>query len=156
MSDPIEVEGQKYFHEEYVKELRDEAAKPRTSKDDAVAAAKAEVETEWKSKYDELEALKSTVESEVDSSRLEVVKLKAALEAGIDSDKVVTFAGLLQGQNEDDLKSHADEVKTLFVTSEPAPAGKQPATDPTQGSGNHKPLNGDPLLEDIKRIVGVR
>lgn len=132
-------------------QARSEAAKYRVEKKDAVEAAKAEVETEWKSKYETLEQTFNEAKSEVDEGRLEVVKLKAALEAGIDSDKVVTFASLLKGGTEDELKAHADEVKKLFAA--PAPESKDPAIDPSQGSGNPLPLNGDPLINSIMRVI---
>lgn len=135
-----------------ISEARAEAAKYRTEKKDAVEAAKGEVEGTYKSKVEELEAQLASKDAEVDSSRTEVVKLKAALEAGIDSDKVMSFASLLKGDTEDELKSHAAEVKELFGSTSEAPK-KDPAHDPSQGSGNHKPLNGDPLLEAVMGIV---
>ena len=135
-----------------ITEANAQAAKYRVEKNDAVEAAKSEVENEWKSKYEALEAQIADKDTEVNSSRTEVAKLKAALEAGIDSDKVVSFAALLQGSTEDELRSHADEVKSLFTTSA-APAGNPPAQDPSQGSGNPLPLNGDPLLDAVMGIV---
>lgn len=130
-----------------------EAAKYRVEKNDAVAAAKAEVEAEWQTKVTELETKVASTESEAGNSRTEVAKLKAALAAGIDSDKVLTFASLLQGDTEDELKSHADEVKALFTASAPPADPKDPPVDPSQGSGNPLPLNGDPLLQAVMGIV---
>lgn len=129
-----------------------QAAKYRNEKKDAVEAAKAEVENEWSVKYGELEASIAEKDTELSNQRLETDKLKAALEAGISSDKVLSFASLLKGENADELKSHAEEVKALMGDSDLPPANP-PATDPTQGQGNHLPLNGDPLLEAVTRIV---
>lgn len=129
-----------------------QAAKYRNEKKDAVEAAKAAVENEWSVKYGELEASIADKDTELSTQRLETDKLKAALEAGISSDKVLSFASLLKGENADELKSHAEEVKALMGDSDLPPANP-PATDPTQGQGNHLPLNGDPLLEAVTRIV---
>lgn len=129
-----------------------QAAKYRNEKKDAVEAAKAEVENEWSVKYSQLEESMSAKDEEISSQRLEVDKLKAALETGISSDKVLSFASLLKGENADELKSHAEEVKALMGDSETPPPAPS-ATDPTQGQGNHLPLNGDPLLAAITKIV---
>lgn len=138
-----------------ISSARNEAARYRTEKNEAVEAAKAEVEASWKSKVEELEKAKADAETASVESRSEVTKLKAALGAGIESDKVLSFASLLKGETEDELKSHADEVKALFGAGSPASPEKTPAVDPSQGSGNTLPLNGDPLLDSIKRAVGI-
>lgn len=138
--------------QEKIAEANAEAAKYRVEKNDAVAAAKAEVEAEWKAKHEALEATVATAQTEAGDSRTEVAKLKAALTAGIESEKVLTFASLLQGETEDELKSHADQVKALFPAAPPADP-KDPPVDPSQGSGNHLPLNGDPLLQAVMGIV---
>lgn len=134
-----------------ISEANAQAAKYRVEKNEAVQAAKDEVEQTWKSKVEELEAQLQGKSAEVDTARTEVIKLKAALEAGIDSDKVMTFASLLKGETEDELKSHAEEVKALF--NAPAPDPKDPPTDPSQGSGNPLPLNGDPLLNAVMGVI---
>lgn len=136
-----------------ISEANAQAARLRIDKNAAVEAAKAEVETEWKTKFEGLEATIAAKDDETNSARTEVAKLKAALTAGIDSDKVVSFAALLQGSDEDELSSHAEEVKKLFTVSDDTPASNPPAKDPSQGSGNPLPLNGDPLLNAVMGIV---
>ena len=91
----------------------------------------------------------------MNSERHEVDKLKAAIEAGIANDKVLDFADLLKGDNPEELKSHADKLKSLFTNNEQK-SEKQAATDPTQGQGNSLPLNGDPLLNALKSKLNIR
>ena len=84
-----------------------------------------------------------------------LVRGLAAIGAGIQTDKVLTFADLLKGENEDELRSHAEELKKLFgETGDPVPS-KSKVTDHSQGSGGDvTPLNGDQLLNDLMRFIG--
>lgn len=135
-----------------ITKANNQAAKYRTEKNEAVEAAKKEVEDSFASKIEELEAAGQKANDEVTASRHEVDRIKAALEAGIATDKVLSFADLLKGENPDELRSHAESLKELFVTNEAPRASK--ATDPSQGQGNnHLPLNGDPLLEAVMRKI---
>lgn len=135
-----------------ITKANNQAAKYRTEKNEAVEAAKKEVEDSFSSKIEELEAAGQKANDEVTASRHEVDRIKAALEAGIATDKVLSFADLLKGENPDELRSHAESLKELFTTEEAPRASK--ATDPSQGQGNnHLPLNGDPLLEAVMRKI---
>lgn len=135
-----------------ISEANAEAAKYRTEKKDAVEAAKAEVAQGFQSKIQELEASIQAAESEKVEARREVDKLKAALGAGIESEKVVQFAGLLQGDTVDALRSNAEELKKLFGAGS---TGPQRAVDASQGNVPSTPLNGDPLLESLKRKLNI-
>lgn len=153
-TDPQSDDTLPQWARDQISQANAQAAKYRTEKNDAVEAAKAEVEQEWTSKFQQLEEQITGKDTELSAARTEVVKLKAALEAGIDSDKVMTFASLLKGETEDELKSHAEEVKKLFAAPETPAPKNDPAHDPSQGSGNPLPLNGDPLLAAVTKIVG--
>lgn len=137
-----------------ISELNDEAAKYRHEKKDAVEAARAEVAAEYQTKIEALEAQIAETNSGKAESDSVVARLTASIEAGIETDKIVSFSKLLQGDTPDELKSHAEEVKGLFAAGEQEPK-KDPAVDPSQGIGSkkHIPLNGDPLLEAITRVV---
>ena len=128
-----------------------EAAKYRTEKNEAIEAAKAEVASEYQSKIAALEAqIGEAVEAKAGSDSV-VEKLKATINAELaaDAEKAFAFADLLKGDTPEELSSHAEQLKKLFIT-EQAPAAKQSATDPSQGqSGKPLPLNGDPLLEAV-------
>lgn len=136
-----------------IAEANAEAAKYRVEKKDAVEAAKQEVTTEFEAKIAALEEQIELEKQEAGNSRTEVQKIKAALAAGVASDKVLSFADLLKGENEEELTSHAEEVKKLFVTDEANT--KSRATDHSQGSGSGSvtPLNGDPLLQKVMSVV---
>ena len=83
--DTQEVSKQETFSLDYVQGLRQEAAKYRTEKNEAVAAAKAELAAGYDrslaAKDSEFEALRS----DMSSRELELVKLRTALQAGIPS-----------------------------------------------------------------------
>lgn len=139
-----------------ITKANDQAAKYRVEKNDAVEAAKAEVEKDYTARIEELQAKFNESQEAVNSERHEVDKLKAAIEAGIANDKVLDFADLLKGDNPEELKSHADKLKSLFTTDNEHKSEKQDATDPTQGQGNSLPLNGDPLLNALKSKLNIR
>lgn len=147
-----EAPRQETFSLDYVQGLRQEAAKYRTEKNDAVAAAKAELAANYDkalaAKDSEFESLKS----EMSARELELVKLRAALSAGIPSEDVLEVVTLVQGEDEESISESVNRVKALIGK---APSKDRPV-DPSQGSSNAIPLNGDPLLESLKKIVGYR
>lgn len=135
-----------------------EAAKYRNEKNEAAEAAKAETAAEFQSKIEALEAKVAESDTATSASRTEVERLKATIEAGIatNAEKAFSFAELLKGDNPDELRSHAEQLKQLFATEEGTPS-KQSATDPSQGSaGNPLPLNGDPLLAAVMSKINRR
>lgn len=133
-----------------------EAAKYRTEKNDAVAQAVAAKEAELKSHYEPKlsEYLKSQTDAQVAMSAkdIELLKYQTAIKVGVPTESIATFAGLLQGSDEATLTSHAEQVVALFGGGFNKP---DPAVDRSQGSGNAIPLNGDGILEALKRAVGA-
>lgn len=139
---------------EKLTKANNQAAKYRTEKKEAVEQAKQEVTDSFSEKIEKLEAVIAEKDAEAAGERAEVAKLKAAIAAGIDSKKILPFAELLKGENDEELASHAVELKKLFADGEQKPA-KQSAVDPSQGSGNEStPLNGDPLLRSVLAAIG--
>lgn len=136
-----------------IAEANAEAAKYRVEKKDAVEAAKQEVTTEFEAKIAALGEQIELEKQEAGNSRTEVQKIKAALAAGVASDKVLSFADLLKGETEEELTTHAEEVKKLFTADDTSK--KSRATDHSQGSGSGSvtPLNGDPLLQKVMAVV---
>ena len=126
--------------------VRAEAARYRTEKNAAVEEARAETLAAHQTE-------KSELESELSKSERNLLRLRIAVGAAVPADKIETFAERLQGDSEDDLRADADKLKAMFSTPE---AQSQSAVDHSQGSGNHLPLNGDPLLNALKSKVGVR
>ena len=147
-----EAPKQETFSLDYVQGLRQEAAKYRTEKNEAVAAAKAELAA----KYDQALAAKDSefeaIRNDMSAREIELVKLRTALQAGIPSEDVLEVVELVQGQDEESISESVNRVKQLIGK---APTRDRPV-DPSQGSGNTLPLNGDPLLESLKKIVGYR
>jgi len=143
------------FSKDYVQELRNEAAKYRNDKKDAVEAAKLEARTEAVREYETLAAEKdvalTSIQNELSEHKIELLKLKSVLAADIPSVDVLEVVALVQGSDEETISESVQRVKALIGK---APSKDRPV-DPSQGSGNVLALNGDPLLESLKRIVGA-
>lgn len=146
-----EVSKPETFSLDYVQGLRQEAAKYRTERNEAVANVKTELQSEFESQLAAKDSEFGELKSELSARQVELIKLKAILAAGIPTDDVLTVAELVQGTDETTVSESVERVKSLIGKS---PAKDRPV-DPSQGSGNALPLNGDPLLETIKRIVGA-
>lgn len=139
------------FSLEYVQGLRQEAAKYRTEKNEAVERAKAELTAEFEKKIAEKDSVVAELQAATSAREVELLKWKKILESGIPSEDVFTVAELVQGSDEESVSESVARVKSLIGK---APVKDRPV-DPSQGSGNHLPLNGDPLLESLKRVVGA-
>jgi hypothetical protein len=140
------------FSLDYVQGLRQEAAKYRTEKNEAVERIKTDLQGQFEAQLAAKDSEFGELQSELSARQVELVKLKAILAAGIPSEDVMTVAELVQGDDETTVSESVERVKSLIGK---APARDRPV-DPSQGSGNSIPLNGDPLLESLKKIVGVR
>lgn len=143
------------FSKDYVQELRNEAAKYRNEKKEAVEAARTEAKTEaiteYEAKLADKDSAMSDIQNELSGTKLELLKLKSVLAAEIPSIDVLEVVSLVQGSDAESVSESVQRVKALL--------GKTPQRDrpidPSQGTGNVLPLNGDPLLESLKRIVGA-
>ena len=140
------------FSLDYVQGLRQEAAKYRTERNEAVEKVKADLQGQFESQLAAKDSEFGELQSELSSHQLELLKLKSILAAGIPTEDVMTVADLVQGEDETTVSESVERVKSLIGK---APSRDRPV-DPSQGSGNSIPLNGDPLLESLKRIVGTR
>ena len=144
------------FSREYVTELRNENAGLRVSKKEAVEAAKTEARSEAIKEYEaqvsERDTTISTLQTDLSARDLELLKIKAVLAAEVPSEDVLDVVTLIQGTDDESVSESVKRVKALLGK---APA-TVPATDPTQGAGSgHIPLNGDPVLNVLKRAVGA-
>lgn len=149
------LEAVETFSKEHVQELRNEAAKYRIEKKDAVELARTEVRAEvireYEAKMAERDQALTGIQNEFSTTKLELLKLKSVLAADIPSVDVMEVVSLVQGSDEDSISDSVARVKALI--------GKVPQrdlpVDRSQGTGNPLPLNGDPLLDALKRIVGA-
>lgn len=132
------------WYKSELEKVRKEAAGHRTSKNDAVEAAKTEVTDEWTAKFEK-------VEGEKDQLQVSYLKLMAALPQD-QKESVVKFASLLQGDSAEALEAHAEEVRSLFGGNSPKP---QPALDKTPSGQQVLALNSDGLEEALARAVGA-
>lgn len=149
---PVAPTAPETFSKEYVQELRQEAAKYRTQKNEAIEAAEAAVTQQFQGQLAEKDVSITELKNELSATQLELEKIRTALEAKVPSDKVLAFASILQGSDPDAIKASAATATELFGGFD----SKSPAYDPTQGSGGGViPLNGDPLLNMLKKVVGA-
>lgn len=129
VNEPTTVEQLPEFARNLITGLRQENAKHRTSKTEAVEAAKLEAQTAFEAQLAASNTEHEATKGELGNTKLELAKLTAAINAGIPSDKLLTFASRLNGSTEEELKADAEEAKKLYgVTSDSA-------VDPSQGRG---------------------
>ncbi|ASZ75447.1 head scaffolding protein [Mycobacterium phage Kimona] len=143
---------QEVFSREYVEELRRENAKHRTSKNEAVQAARDEVKAEYEAKLAEKDTAYTELQNELGKAWIELEKVYVALEAKVPSEKVRAFAAILKGEDKESITESAESAKELFGGFDQ----NDPPYDPTQGSGGGKPLplNGDPIMAALKAKIG--
>lgn len=152
--DPLTPEPKSY-DEAYVKELRQEAAAARVAKKEAVEAAEKALKEAHSAEIAAKDSAYTELQNEHAKALLELQKLQITVDAKVPSEKARAFAAILQGTDEESigesLKSNLDLFGTLDSKGAPS------FFDPTQGRGGVPPLalNGDPILEAIKKAVGV-
>jgi len=110
-----------------------EAAKYRLKAQTAAEEAKAETKKAYDDQLRALASEKTSISEERDKANIGLTKLKVAIAAEVPGEQAVVFADLLKGNTEDELKAHADQLKSMFGT----PAGRQRATDKSQGAGGN-------------------
>jgi phenylalanyl-tRNA synthetase alpha subunit len=121
------------FYESELKKAREEAAKYRTQKREAVEAAKAEAATEWQAKLDEQVSAFEALKSEAQKTTQELTKLRAVLPEDL-RDQFTQLAARVKGDTPEEIEADAETVRALFGGAHPArvravdpsPAGKQP------------------------------
>ena len=108
-----------------------EAAKYRLKAQTAADEAKAETTKAYDEQLKALASEKTAIAAERDNAVTGLTKLKVAIAAEVPGEQAVVFADLLKGSTEDELKAHATQLKDMFGS----PAGRQRATDKSQGAG---------------------
>lgn len=139
--------------QEIIRSLREEAAKHRQAKKEAVAeldALKAQHEelVKVQEEYEQLLATNASLEEKHN-------KLNALLDADFSGPAAKELADLVKGEEAEEWVAHANKLSSLF-----APAEKQeekeaetPAyLDPSAGSA--APLNADPTIAKLSELFG--
>lgn len=139
------------FSREYVEELRRENAKHRTDNKTAAETARAAADTEWQAKLDAATATHTETQENLSKSELTLLKLTEVLKAKVPSDQVLAIAEHVKGEDEESVSASVKSLKAILD----AKPSKDSAVDPSQGSGQGViPLNGDPILDKLKSVVG--
>lgn len=148
------AEEQQTFSLEYVKSLRDEAAKHRTAKQAVVEELTAKHEKALAEAQATFDVKSTEFQGEISSKDVSIAKLRAAFELKVPSDKLDSFLDSIQGSTPDEVQESAKKLSDLVGGFQAQPG--IPAFDPTQGQGTqHPPLNGNPLLKSIEQKLGI-
>ncbi|AIT13333.1 scaffolding protein [Mycobacterium phage Equemioh13] len=145
----------KVYDESYVKELRQEAAAARHAKKDAVEAAVKEVKEAHAAELTARDVRITELENELGSAWTLLQKYETTIDAKVPSDKVRAFVEILQGSDAESITESAKKNLELIGGFDRKPV---PGFDPTQGFGGRKedmPLNGDPILNAMKTVLGI-
>lgn len=145
----------KVYDEAYVKELRNEAAAARHAKKDAVEAAVKELKDAHAAELSARDVAYTELQNELGKAWIELEKIHTSLSAKVPSDKVLAFVEILQGADKDSITESAKKNLELIGGFDKKPV---PGFDPTQGFGGRKedmPLNGDPILNAMKGVLGI-
>lgn len=113
-----------------ITEANAEAAKYRTQRNTIEADTTAKLKAEFEEQFKVMSDTSSALTAERDTAMSDYNKLKVALEAGVPGDTAVEFAALLQGNNAEEYKAHAEKLKSMF-----GPGTKQRAVDHSAGFG---------------------
>jgi hypothetical protein len=145
---PQEGEEQKTFDADYVKKLRDEAAKYRTEAKANAAAAKrlSEIEEAQKSDAEKAAERLRQLEEERDAAQRDALRFKVASKFGIGDDDAELF---LTGSDEDTLTKQAERLAQR--------------TENRKKNGNHVPTEGatttppgtDPMREFTRNLFAT-
>lgn len=148
------MEPGKVYDEAYVKELRQEAAKARVDKKEAVEAAVAAAKAEHAAELAARDTSFTELQNELASAKLELDKLKIAIAADVPSDKVLAFAEILKGDDVESLTESAKSSLELFGGVKRQVIG----FDPSAGTGGKEPLalNGDGILHAMCNVLGIK
>lgn len=146
-TEPQEGDEAKTFDADYVKKLRDEAAKHRKEAKANADAAKrlAELEDAQKSEAEKAADRVRQLESEVEDARRESLRFRVASEFGIPSEKAEL---LLTGSDEETMRKQAEALR-----SDTDDRKKNGNVVPNEGKTPPAPA-GDEKREFLRSLVG--
>jgi hypothetical protein len=109
-----------------------------------------EFEDRDKTEAQKLAERAAAAEQERDALRLTAMRQRIALEKGLPPQ----LADRLKGSTEEEMSSDADALLELVPVAGDATPGPRP--DLSQGARSAMALNGDPLLQSVKNVLGIR
>lgn len=139
------------FSLDYVQKLREEAASHRVKAKEAGDEARAATIKEYEGKMAEKDTAFAELSSTAKAGSEMLLKLQAVIDAKIPVDDIPDVVALVQGSDAESVSESVSRVKSLLGKS----PSRIPAIDGTQGSGGAVPLNGNPVLDILKRAVGA-
>lgn len=122
-----------------ISEANAEAAKYRIKAQSAADEARAQAQADFDAKYKTVADEKSAITTERDQAATDLVKLKVALAAGVPGETAASFAELLKGNSEDELKTHAESLKNMFGVAGKSSAAVDLSHGFTSGSSSTEP-----------------
>lgn len=109
-----------------------------------------DIEDRDKTEAQKLAERAAAAEQERDALRLTAMRQRIALEKGLPPQ----LADRLKGSTEEEMSSDADALLELVPVAGDATPGPRP--DLSQGARSAMALNGDPLLQSVKNVLGIR
>jgi hypothetical protein len=110
-----------------------------------------EIEDRDKTEAQKLAERAAAAEQERDALKLTAMRQRIALEKGLPPQ----LADRLKGSTEDEMSEDADALLELVpVAADSSFPGPRP--DLSQGARSALALNGDPLLQSVKNVLGIR
>lgn len=147
------VEDLPEWAQKAIEKANKEAAKYRVRAKEAADETAKTLEDKHR---EELTALQEKYEGtlyKAQEMELRVMRQSIALELGVPVDKVGEFADRLRGEDEEALRKDAASLYKVFGLDE-QDKPRSRLTDPSQSS-TALPLNGDPLLNSVRRKLGL-
>jgi hypothetical protein len=110
-----------------------------------------EYEDRDKTEAQKLAERAAAAEQERDALMLTALRQRVALEKGLPAQ----LADRLKGSTEEEMSADADELLALVPATD-LTAAPGPRPDLSQGARSALALNGDPLLQSVKNVLGIR
>lgn len=110
-----------------------------------------EFEDRDKTEAQKLAERAAAAEQERDALMLTALRQRVALEKGLPA----ALAERLKGSNEEEMSADADDLLALVPASSDG-ISPGPRPDLSQGARSAMALNGDPLLQSVKNVLGIR
>jgi len=124
----------------------------RRAKANATAAEQLQaLEDAKKTEIERIQERATAAEAERDAHRVELTRLRLATRYGLDEGDL----DFLPAGSDEEMEDRAKRLSARLKAQAPTDTVPGPRPDLSQGPKGDLPLNGDPLLNDIKRKLGL-
>lgn len=125
----------------------------RRAKANATAAEQLQaLEDAKKTEIERIQERAALAEAERDANRVELTRFRLAARYGLGEDDL----DFLPAGSDEEMEDRAKRLSARLKAQAPVETAPGPRPDLSQGPKGDLPLNGDPLLNDIKLKLGIR